>query len=278
MIQDVSNTLKFLLTKAPGIPPDLAAASIIFDRPVEPFSPTSTTVDLFLYDIRENLELRNFESTTTVKSGVATFLPPPLRVACSYLVTAWPVGGADLALQEQQLLAEILQLLAGYPIIPSQFLQGSLAGQDPPLPMVTLHPDTLRTMSEFWTSLGTKLRASLTVTVTISMNVLPPPGPAPVAVTHELEITQLTQPASSSENTFTIAGNVTNAANAVVAGAAVLIVENGRAATTDTNGNFSIGPLVAGTYTLQATSGASTKSSTIQVPATTANAYNVQLP
>src|SRR5258708_35215294 len=89
MIQDVSNTLKFLLTKAPGIPPDLAAASIIFDRPVEPFSPTSTTVDLFLYDIRENLELRNFESTTTVKSGVATFLPPPLRVACSRNRAAW---------------------------------------------------------------------------------------------------------------------------------------------------------------------------------------------
>jgi hypothetical protein len=26
----------------------------------------------------------------------------PKRVACTYLVTAWPVGGTDLALQEQR--------------------------------------------------------------------------------------------------------------------------------------------------------------------------------
>ena len=277
MIQDVTSTLKQILTKAPGIPADLAAAAVIFDRPTEPFTPTQTTVDLFLYDIRENLELRNYESTVSVNNGVATFVPPPLRVACSYLITAWPVGGTDLVLQEQQLLAEILQVLAGYPIIPSTFLQGNLVGQAPPLPMVTLHPDSLRTMSEFWTSLGTKMRASLTVTVTISMNVLQAPAPAPIVVTHELGIEQLNLPATH-QATYLIAGAVVSTSTGPAGGANVSIVEAGRTTTTDAAGNFSIGPLAAGTYTIEVQSGATKQTSSITVPATTNNGYNVQLP
>jgi hypothetical protein len=275
MIQDVSNTLKAILTQ-PGLPADLAAAAIVFDRPADSFAPTQTTVDMFLYDIRENLELRNNESTATRRKGIATFTPPPLRVACSYLVTAWPVGGTNLALQEQQLLAEILQLLSGFPMIPSGFLRGSLVGQQPPLPMVALHPDALRNLSEFWTTLGAKLRASLTVTVTVAMNVLPAPAPAPIVITQELGLEQLNLPATH-EAVFHIAGAVTNAASAPVMGASVTIVERGLMATTDANGDFSIGPLAAGTYTLQVLSGATQKGSSITVPATTGTNYNVQL-
>lgn len=275
MIQDLSNTLKAILTQ-PGLPADLAAAAIVFDRLTDTFAPTQTTIDVFLYDIRENLELRNNESTVSVSGGIAKFTPPPLRVACSYLVTAWPVGGTNLALQEQQLLAEVLQLLAGLPIIPANFLQGSLVGQQPPLPMITLHPEALRSISEFWTALGTKLRASLTVTATIAMNVLPVPAPAPIVITGEFGFEQMNLPATH-EAIYQIAGTVTNAASTPVSGATVTIVERGLVATTDANGNFSIGPLAAGAYTLQVQSGASQKSSSITVPATTGTNYNVQL-
>src|SRR5262249_50921082 len=97
--------------------------------------------------------------------------PAALRLACSYLVTAWPVGGAELALQEHRLLTQVLRVLSRYPMIPASFLQGSLIGQDPPLPMVALHPDALKNLAEFWSSLGSKMKASLTVTVTISVPV-----------------------------------------------------------------------------------------------------------
>jgi hypothetical protein len=62
----------------------------------------------------------------------------------------------------------VLQVLYGYPVIPAAFLRGALAGQDPPQ-LVVLHPDTLGNMSEFWTSLGNKLRPSLIVTATIAV-------------------------------------------------------------------------------------------------------------
>jgi hypothetical protein len=275
VIQDLSNTLKAILTQ-PGLPADLAAAAIVFDRPADAFAPTQTTVDLFLYDIRENLELRNYQSTVAVSDGVAKFTPPPLRVACSYLVTAWPVGGTNVALQEQQLLAEVLQLLAGIPVIPANFLQGSLVGQQPALPVVTLHPEALRSLSEFWTALGAKLRPSLTVTVTIAMNVLPVPAPAPIVITGEFGFEQLNLP-STHEAVYQIAGTVTNAASAPVSGASVTVIERGLVAATDSKGTFNIGPLAAGTYTLQVQAGAAQKSSSITVPATTGKNYNVQL-
>src|SRR6266852_2742383 len=161
MIRDLSATLDALLTQ-PGIPPELGAAQIIFDRPTEPFTPPLTTVDLFLYDIRENVELRSNELLyrRPLNQQFLEVEPPPMRVACSYLVTAWPVGGTELALQEHRLLSQVLQLFSGLPTIPSTFLQGSLQGQEPPLPMVTAVVDQQKNLSEFWTAIGCKLRAS----------------------------------------------------------------------------------------------------------------------
>ena len=87
MISDLSLTLRALLTQ-PGLPAELAAAQIVFDRPSEQFTPTQTSVDLFLYDIRED---RDFVAGSA--SGGGSVRP----FACTYLVTAWPVGGPELA-------------------------------------------------------------------------------------------------------------------------------------------------------------------------------------
>src|SRR4051812_6737002 len=115
MIADLSRSLRALLSQ-PGAPPALAAAAVVFDRPSEPFTPTQNTLDLFLYDIRENRDLAP-PATDWVALRVLT---------CSYLITAWPVGGAELALQEQELLAAALLVLTTHPAIPAGLLQGEL--------------------------------------------------------------------------------------------------------------------------------------------------------
>jgi hypothetical protein len=160
MIRDLSETLRAILTQ-PGLPPELAGAQIVFDRPAEPFNPTQTTVDLFLYDLRENHDLRTTETA--------------LPLACTYLITAWPVGGPELALREQQLLSDVLEVLSNYRTIPASLLKGKLAGQDPLPQILILHPEAIQNTSDFWTSLGNKLRPSLSVTVTIAV---PPFQPA----------------------------------------------------------------------------------------------------
>jgi len=187
MIRDLSETLqKMLDDEALKIFfKDLFDAHIAFDRPDEGFKPTQTTMNLFLYDIREDMELRSNELVITRDNGDAKIHRPPLRVACSYLVTAWPVGN-DLTLQEHRLLSQVLMVLSQYPKIPDKFLQGKLKEQRPqdpeaegrklypPSPMITAQADGLKNPHEFWTAIGNKLRPSISVTVTISMQPFEP--------------------------------------------------------------------------------------------------------
>jgi len=255
-IDDLSRTLEAVLQDPTfsTMFPELAAADIVFDRPLDPFTPPKTTVDVFLYDLRENLDLRLNEVTTTRVGNQVVTHPAALRLACSYLVTAWPVGGSDLALQEQRLLSEVLVVLSHYPIIPPSFLKGSLVGQDPLLPMVTLHPDALKNLAEFWSSLGSKLKASLTVTVTISVPIFS--DVVDFAVTTEnIGVAQGTPPVT--ETLLEIGGRVLNPALQGVSGALVDVLDGSShpaapQQTTDANGQFVFSQVSAGSYQLRA--------------------------
>jgi len=251
VIDDLSRTLKAVLHDAAFALafPELHAAEIVFDRPLDPFNPASTTVDVFLYDLRENQELRLNEVTTTVVGDQIVTHPANLRLACSYLITAWPVGGTDLPFQEHKLLAQVLRQLSHYPIIPENFLQGTLIGQDPPLPMVTLHPDALKNLAEFWSSLGSKLKPSLTVTVTISVPVFSDLNDY-IVTTHT---TNFAQGFGGPEETLIqIGGRVLdNHANGL-AGAIVDVLDMGLRETTDEKGQFNFVSVTAGVHSVRA--------------------------
>jgi hypothetical protein len=170
--------------------PLLSNAAVKFDRPAERYEgDPSGTVSLFLFDIRENFELRSNEPIIERAKGEATLRRPPRRVACSYLVTAW-YGGAekDRELKEQGLLSQALQVLSRFSSIPNQLLWGSLRDQQPPLPMVTLAADGLKNPAEFWTALGGKLRAAFAVTVTISMPIADPEAPVKLVSEREVRV------------------------------------------------------------------------------------------
>lgn len=268
MIRDLSQTLETILTQ-PGLPAELAAARIMFDRPIEQFNPQQTTIDLFLYDIRENLELRDNAPEITRTNGQATIRRPPLRVACTYLVTAWPIGGTETVLQEHRLLSQVLQVLSRYPTIPEPFLQGSLRGQEPPLPILISSADGLKNPAEFWTALNSPLRASLAITVTIAMETFAPET-APLAITSELRLNQ--------ESVFQIGGRVTDNRDNPVEGLTVMLVEPNLTTTTDAAGDYRLSLPQAGTYTLrvQQTDGTS-RDFAVTVPAISGRNYNLQL-
>lgn len=248
MIRDLSATLDALLTQ-PGLPPELAAAQIIFDRPTEPFTPPQTTVDLFLYDIRENVELRSNEPLyrRPFNQQFLQVEPPPMRVACSYLVTAWPVGGADLALQEHRLLSQVLRLLSHFPTIPPQFLQGSLFGQEPPLPMITAQTDAVKNPAEFWTAIGNRLRASLNVTVTISVPIFDDVTTGIVTTIR----TGYDLGSGVSETRIEIGGRVTDLAGNAVSNALVDVLNAGLSARTDADGRYRFNSVPAGAMTVR---------------------------
>lgn len=284
MIRDLSESLRAMLDE-PGLAasyPELAAAQIAFERPSEQYTPSSPTINLFLFDIRENTELRSNEPLVERRNGEALIHRPPMRLACSYLVTAWPVGGAELALQEHRLLSQVVQVLVRYPTIPAKFLRGSLVGQQPSLPLIKAKSDGIKDPSEFWTAIGNKLRPSITVVVTIALPVAEPETMG-VALAHELRFGERTATDESklktatSEEVFHVGGRVTDGAGASVAGAGLLVVESGLAAVTDADGHFILGALPAGAYTLRAQAGAHAGQRIINVPAHVGDNYDVTL-
>jgi len=275
VFRDLSESLQALLTQ-PGLPPELSAAQIAFDRPTDPFAPPQTTVDVFLFEVREHVELRSNEPVVRRVGQQSVVEPPPMRVMCTYLVTAWPVGGLDLSFQEQRLLSQVLQLVARFPTIPPAFLQGSLIGQEPPLPMLIAQPDGLRNPAEFWAAIGNRMRPSILISATIAMPVFGEQT-LPSVISSQIGMEPMGLPGSRVD-LFRIGGAVTDAANSAVSGASVLLVERGRTTATNALGEFMLSAIPAGNYTLRITSGLSTQDKAITVPAASGDDYNVQLP
>jgi len=152
---------------------------ISFATPDDQFPSQSVTlpaIDLFLYDVRENLELRSNELSLERRGdGTATRTRSPVRVDLSYLITAWPSESVpNPAEDEHRLLGEVMRVLLRYRTLPEDVLQGELRGQRPSLPISTLQPGRLQSMGEFWQAVGGKPKAALNYQVTLSVDVAAP--------------------------------------------------------------------------------------------------------
>jgi hypothetical protein len=172
VIDDLDRTLQELLRRE--LPPSLVQqVAISFATPDDRFPPSSVTlpaINLFLYEIQENRDLRDAEwRTERTGNGTSSRQRVPVRVDCSYLVTAWPSATApNPPLDEHRLLGEIMQALLRYPSIPVEAVRDH---QPVPMPAAVLHPGRLASLAEFWQALGGRPRAALNLTVTISVPV-----------------------------------------------------------------------------------------------------------
>src|SRR6266566_4862553 len=171
MFQDLDTTLTQILNDAaPAELPELRSADVSFETPDKNFTPPQATVNLFLYDVKENRDLR--DPTPILEKVGNTFIrrPPPARVDCSYIVTAWSSGaGAAKVAGEHRLLAEALKWLSRFPTIPSIYLQGDLANQLYPPPTLVAQMDPNKNAGDFWIALGIPPRPAFYLTVTIAM-------------------------------------------------------------------------------------------------------------
>ena len=189
MFKDLDDSLKKLFeVELLGVLSD--SVTVVFDTPDGNFNPPNQrTVDLFLYDVRENRDLRSNEwLVERQSSGVARRKLPPVRVDCSYIVTAWS-GNAE---SEHSLLGEVMKVLLRHSTLPDSVLVGSLAGQEPPLPTTSLQQARLQSLGEFWQALGGKPKATLNYTVTISVEQYKP-SEAPLVTEHQIGLRQSLQ-------------------------------------------------------------------------------------
>ncbi len=174
MIDDLDKTLETLLKRE--LPASLVSqVTISFATPDAQFPPQSVTlpaINFFLYDVRENRDLRTNEwLVDRVSNGTVAKRRAPVRIDCAYLITTWASASApNPAQDEHHMLGEVMKVLLRYATIPMNVLQGSLGGQQPELPTSALQANNLQSLGEFWQALGGKPRTALSYTVTISVD------------------------------------------------------------------------------------------------------------
>ncbi len=182
MIRDLDETIEqLLITRAPA-GSELAGADISFDLPDADWRAglETLTVNCYLYDIRENFELRTVEPPVqrSADGSRAVRRQPPVRIDCAYCITAWSPATDESVLEEHRLLGQVLRVLLRHRTVPADVLQGSLTDQIPPYPTLIASPDGVKNPPEFWGALDQQLKPSLNYVLTLAVSLDEAPAEA----------------------------------------------------------------------------------------------------
>jgi hypothetical protein len=162
MIQDVDEALRTLVRREALRNADVDVA---FDAPTKDWSSrrNAPTLDLYLYDIREDLQRREVMWAAFLNTdGITTHRqPPPRYYKLSYLVTAWTQRPED----EHRLLSAVLSCFVRYERLPDDVLSGALGPATPVFATIALPPPQDRPLSDVWSALGGELKPSLDLVV-----------------------------------------------------------------------------------------------------------------
>lgn len=247
MIDDVDRTVENLLLAEFGSPLPFDLSFALPDKAFTPLSGTKNTLNCYLYEIREDRELRDPVPMIRPRPGGRVEKEyPPARIHVCYRITAWSPAtvtpGVHPTLDEHALLGDVLKALLRHPIVPPTVLAGKLKSQDPPLPTSVVLPDSAKAGWDFWNAVGGSLRPSLDYGITFSIPANDPiDGPA-VSLLRFMDGVPL----------FIIGGTVrdSQAEPEPVADAWVRLEETQRLYTTDSQGRFLIQGLRPGNYKL----------------------------
>jgi hypothetical protein len=165
MIHEVDESLRQFVrrTALPGTEVDVA-----FDAPTKDWASrrTGPVVDLYLYDIREDMTRRELGRIDRRSDDglVAERHLPPRWMKLGYLVTAWTQRPED----EHRLLSVLLSGFLSRDSLPLDVLVGSLAEAQAQVPYTCgLPPPQDRALSDVWSALGGELKPSLDLVLTV---------------------------------------------------------------------------------------------------------------
>jgi hypothetical protein len=169
MIHDIDESLRALVREEAlqgnGV-------EVAFDAPTREWvsKRNSPSVNLYLYDIREDLTRREtmWENVRDEQGQVIERRLPPRWYRFSYLVTAWTKRPED----EHRLLSAMLGCFVRHETVPGDYLKGTLAGVDRSVVLtVALPPSDDRSIADVWSAMGGELKPSLDVIVTAPLDV-----------------------------------------------------------------------------------------------------------
>jgi hypothetical protein len=140
---------------------------VVFDAPTKEWSSrrNAPTVNLYLYDIREDLRRRErgLINSYDDRGVIVSRRQPPRHFKVSYLITAWTQRPED----EHRLLSSLLYCFLRNETLPTELLSGRLAESGLPVTLsVALPPPEDRAFADVWSALGGELKPSLDLVVT----------------------------------------------------------------------------------------------------------------
>jgi hypothetical protein len=168
MINDLDESLKQLLIQKAGLDP--SEVDISFDIPTRDWSTpvTRPTVNLYVFDIRENRQLRELDWDEEIgQNGQITLKRLPLRVDLSYMVTCWTSATED----QHRLLWRVLETFFRNSPLPDEVLIGQMKNLLRPARTEIAQPDgILKNVSDFWGALENQLRPAVNVVITLELD------------------------------------------------------------------------------------------------------------
>jgi len=265
MINDLDETIrKLVMTHARF---DENSVDITFDQPTGDWAAglTRPTVDFYLYDIRENLELRNQEWTVERRpDGTGAKRIAPLRYSLSYLVTVWTQNQVE---DEHAILWRVLAALARHPTMPQELLQGEMRGQPYAILAQTAQPSmAIGNMPDLWGVMENQLRPSLDYVVTVAMD-RDVAFTGPLVLTKRIRVGQRGEEAWDQE-ILQVAGMVRakDDPQRPMGGAVVRLANLGLETETDAYGRYRFANVPAGEHSMEVVVGERTERRSIQVP------------
>jgi hypothetical protein len=162
VIHEVDESLRLLMRKEALQGTDI---DILFETPTKEWASrrNTPTIDVFLYDIREDVGRREEGVIDVREDGkVVSRRRPPRYYKLSYLVTAWTQRPED----EHRLLSACMALFLKHGELPKDTLVGTLKEIDLLIMVnIALPPPQDRSISDIWTALGGELKPSLELVV-----------------------------------------------------------------------------------------------------------------
>lgn len=248
MITDLDETIKKILTDMGKI--DHGEIDISFDPPDRDWSATlgnKPTVNLYLYDIRENHELRGTEWYVEKNANnTATKRKNAKRINLSYMVTVWTKNTDD----QHSLLWRVLHTLIRYPIIPPELLMGTLKEQEYPVITSAAQPDGLfGNPADFWAALDNQIKPSFNYVITLPMD-LDIAFTSAVARTRKLSTKR---PDTEAEEMTGISGvvHLKGKPESIIANATIVAKEAGMSCKTNDQGQYAFSRIPGGKQTLE---------------------------
>jgi hypothetical protein len=235
---DLDETVRQLLIR--HVPLDLATVDVSFDAPDREWSGrlSRPTVNCFLYDVRENEDLREmaWDYSRDARNGTVQRRKLPIRINATYNVTVWARAPED----EHRLLWRVLSALARQPVLQLDVLEGGLKEQPFPVLTKVAKPETARTNpADLWQALDNRIRPSLTYVLTLALD----PDTiftSPMVFTAITRTRDMRAVEAEFDEMLLIAGQVHEQSDrsALVEGARVRLRERGSESITGPDGSF----------------------------------------